>query len=368
MSKINVGIVGGRFGASFPFHAHPDARVVAVCDLREDRRDGLQQRTGAVRAYEKFDDLLADKEVEAVGIFTPVPLHASMSIATLKAGKHVICAVPAAITLGECEQLIETVRETGLTYMMAETSYYYPQVITCRQWQQKEQRFGTIFYAQAEYFHDVDEVRVGVPSQSRSKLIYDEKGEQTWRYGFPPMLYITHSSSAVISVTGERLTEVTALGWGEEDSEILKNNPYDNPFYNTVALFKTSGGNSARICEFRCIGSPGTVRFEFYGTEMSFIDPVPGGRDALVGYPERAQVWDVEDHFHILPEALRKDTGHRGSHPFLVHEFIRSIVEERLPAINIREALAYTAPGICAHESALRNGEWVKIPDFGAGF
>jgi hypothetical protein len=66
----------------------------------------------------------------------------------------------------------------------------------------------------------------------------------------------------------------------------------------------------------------------------------------------------------ILPEPLRHDSGHDGSHSFITHEFIESIVQKRESKINVFEALAYTAPGIIAHTSALKNGEYLNIPSF----
>ena len=57
-------------------------------------------------------------------------------------------------------------------------------------------------------------------------------------------------------------------------------------------------------------------------------------------------------------------TGHGGSHVFLTHEFIDALVNQRRPAIDVYEAVAYTAPGIVAHQSALRGGEQMNIPGF----
>jgi hypothetical protein len=57
--------------------------------------------------------------------------------------------------------------------------------------------------------------------------------------------------------------------------------------------------------------------------------------------------------------------AHSGSHPHLVHEFVRSIVEDRAPLIDAVTAATWTAPGICGHESAMRGGEGVEVPDFG---
>ena len=66
----------------------------------------------------------------------------------------------------------------------------------------------------------------------------------------------------------------------------------------------------------------------------------------------------------MLPEPLRHDTGHYGSHSFLTHEFISALTQGRRPTVDIYEALAYTVPGIIAHESALRGGEPMTVPQF----
>jgi hypothetical protein len=73
---------------------------------------------------------------------------------------------------------------------------------------------------------------------------------------------------------------------------------------------------------------------------------------------------------HIVPDpqnphqSLRQGGGHHGSHPHLVHEFVRSIVEERDPWIDAVTAANWTAAGICAHESAMRAGAEITIPSF----
>ena len=73
------------------------------------------------------------------------------------------------------------------------------------------------------------------------------------------------------------------------------------------------------------------------------------------------------DHWEMLPEPLRHSTGHGGSHSFLTHEFVMSIVEKRRPEVDVYEALAYTIPGFYAHQSALEGGKTYQIPDYGRG-
>ena len=122
--KLRVGIVGGRFGLGFYFHEHPNCTVEAVSDLIPDRRAALMKTYQCSKSYESLEKLLKDPKIEAVALFTPAPDHARHVIQSLRAGKHVLCAVPAAMSIEECGQVLDTVKKTGLTYMMAETSVF----------------------------------------------------------------------------------------------------------------------------------------------------------------------------------------------------------------------------------------------------
>jgi hypothetical protein len=211
--------------------------------------------------------------------------------------------------------------------------------------------------------------------------MYDDRGLPTWRHGLPPMLYPTHSTGMVVPVTGERLVEVQAIGWGD-GHEILQTNRYLNPFWNTTGFFKTSRGHSSRISVFWHVAAGGTERAQFYGDRLSYLMARPekspntviriskDGKTVLDsnGYPEGKvdiQAYRQPNYMERLPEPMRVKSGHGGSHTFLTHEFVRAIVEDRHPSVNIWEAIAYTLPGIVAHQSALNNGEVMKIKDYG---
>lgn len=144
--KIRMGIVGGRFGAGFYFHEHPNCIVEAVSDLRADRREVLQKKYNCKKSYESLELLIRDKNIDAVFIATGAPDHARHVLAALNAGKHVLCAVPAAMTLEECATLLDTVKKTGLTYMMAETTVYRQNTISVKR-MYREGKFGNIFSA-----------------------------------------------------------------------------------------------------------------------------------------------------------------------------------------------------------------------------
>ena len=99
---------------------------------------------------------------------------------------------------------------------------------------------------------------------------------------------------------------------------------------------------------------------------MSYIMERPeGSPNAVFGLGGKPEKFTQPDHLERLPEPMRVKTGHGNSHTFLTHEFVSSIAENRHPAVNVWEAAAYTAPGIVAHQSALRGGALMKIKDFG---
>lgn len=365
--KLRIGIVGGRFGTSFQFHEHPNCVVEAVSDLRNDRRAALSKTYSCGKEYPSLDEMLRDGRVEAVGLFTPAPDHVRHALACLHAGKHVLSAVPAAMSLEECAQLIEAVKRSGLTYMMAETSYYQQMAISARKFYQQG-AFGNLFECESEYHHaGLDE-------------LFIENGQRTWRYGFPPMHYPTHCTAHLLGVTAERITRVSCLGWGDGDP-VLRDNVYRNPFWNETAFFETNRGTAFRVAVWWKGAHRGTERAKYYGDKMSFFYPDPNGLGAKIVRWSSGKETDsggfvrqeshIEDYENpkwwateMLPEPLRHPSGHEGSHTFITHEFVSAVLEGRRPTVNVHEAVAYTAPGIVAHQSALRGGEQLKVPSF----
>ncbi|MDH7503937.1 MAG: Gfo/Idh/MocA family oxidoreductase [Verrucomicrobiota bacterium] len=366
--KVRIGVVGGGFGSDFQWHEHPDCIVAAVSDLREDRRQRLMNVYNCSKAYPSIEELVKDPGIDAVAIFTDGPLHVQHVVEAMKHGKHAISAVPAAWgRIEQAELLLDTVKKHGLIYMMAETGYYQQSTISVRKFY-KEGKFGHLYYCEAEYQHPGLEV------------LYLEGGKRTWRYGLAPMHYPTHSSSQLISVTGERLVEVVCHGWGD-NSQFLKDNPYGNPFWCESAMFRTNLGNAFRMNVWWKGAHRGCERAQWIGDKMSFYSAHPNGLGPVIiratdeiekddagcerkapqfEHYKQVEWWKTD----LLPEPLRHPSGHEGSHTFLTHEFVDSVSHGRRPAIDVYEALAYTVPGIVAHQSALQNGALLKIPQF----
>jgi predicted dehydrogenase len=345
------------------WHEHPDCQVTAVTDLVESRRQALAQRYDCRNVYPSLENMLKEAagQFDAVAIFTDAPSHARHAIMCLQHDKHVVSACPVGLTLEELEQLVEIRRRTGLKYMMHESSYYRQPCIAAREaWQAGD--FGRICFSEVEYYHP------GIGSRHNSLSRW--QGLKSWRFGFPPMLYPTHSLGLLVGVTGERIVKVSCHGQRVgEDFPDAGENRYGNTFDNEIALGLTNAGNICRFAVCWQVAAHGE-RGQWLGEKMSCWMNNSGGQPLARRQVQGDwQPWQVPNYWASdrLPPAMRHDSGHGGSSVFLCAEFIDALVEERQPAINLAESIAMTAPGIVAHQSALQGGVQLDVPQFDDG-
>ncbi len=339
--KIRVGIVGYgvcRFGAAFSFQDHPNVDVVAVSDLFPDRCDNLAKACRCQKKYPSLEEMVKDDSIEAIFVATDAPSHARHCIEVLKHGKHVACAVPAIFgSLEEAEQLFEVAKQSDRKYMLFETSYYHADVHAMRQIY-RAGGFGKLVYSEGEYFHyDVS----GIPSY------------KDWRVGLPPQWYPTHSNAYYIGVTGGSFTEVSCMGMRSILPRLMpENNRYKNPFGTEIASFRTSEGGMARMGVSWDTPGFGGEKGRVRGQRGSFTDAYNGLEKKLPSI-ERPP----------LPPNV-KAGGHGGSHGQLSNEFVTAILQDRQPLVDIAQALNMTVSGVVAHQSALKDGELLKIPQY----
>lgn len=367
---VRIGVVGGGFGSSFFFHRHPNSKVEAVSSFSQEERNKLKAVYHCDKDYDSLSELLKDPKIDAVALFTPAPFHAQHTIEALQAGKHVLCAVPVGMSLEECAKVKQAVKQTGLIYMMAETSVYRQDSISVKNFYDQG-LFGRLISAQAIYHHP-----------GLEHYFFAKDGQATWRHGLPPMLYATHCTAFLLAVTEDQLTSVSCIGWGD-GNPLLDGNPYDNRFWNETALFQSEQNTPFQVnISWRGALMP-TERCEWHGEKMSFYSSDPKGGPAVIvkhteqlgqddaGFVTSEPIMEVHEQTQwwqtsLLPTPLRVDSGHGGSHTFITHEFVDSILNGRQPRIGIKEAIAYTVPGIVAHHSALKDGEQLQIPTYGS--
>ncbi|MFB3902438.1 MAG: Gfo/Idh/MocA family protein [Acidobacteriota bacterium] len=339
--KIRVGLVGYgvcKFAAAFSFQDHPNVEIAAVSDLIPDRCAELAKVVKCSKTYPSLEELVKDPKIEAVFVATDAPSHAQHAILALKSGKHVCSAVPAVFgSLEDADRLYEAVKTTGLKYMMFETSCFHEDLHGMREIY-KAGGLGKLVYAEGEYYHYMPEP------------IDSFKG---WRIGLPPQWYPTHSNAYHVGVGGGSFTEVSCMAMPSHIDHLKPSgNRYQNPFGTEIALFRTSEGGSARMA-------------------VSWDTPGLGGEMGRIRGQKGTYYGKYEGLEKNLPSLKRPPLpptvdlgGHGGSHGYLMNEFVTAILENRKPLVDVAWALNMTVAGIVAHQSALKDGELLKIPQY----
>ncbi|WP_165547374.1 Gfo/Idh/MocA family protein [Kribbella sindirgiensis] len=354
-------VVGLGFGADFApiYQAHPDVGRVAVVDADPARTAAVADRLGITERFASLDEALAAPGWDAVHLLTPVRFHAEQVLQVLGSGRHCASAVPMATTLTDLDALISAQEDAQRNYMMMETAVYSREFFHAAQLLETG-KLGRLTYFKGDHLQNLD----GYPDY--------------WR-GYPPMHYVTHALSPALALAGTRVESVRCVGSSRLTPDHI--GVAGEGFGTEAALFKLAGDDLVAnvTMSFFQLGRSYLEGFSVYGDEGALEWPqLEGGpmkefRMAPLAQNQRGRAvseFDVEPTGapELLPAALREFTngGHGGSHPHLVHEFVSSIVEDRQPRVDPRTAATWTAPGICAHESALQGGTEIQVPDYGA--
>lgn len=366
--NVNVAMIGLGFGAEFIpiYQAHPNTTVAAICRRNEAELNKVGDQFGIEKRYTDYDEVLADSDIDFVHINSPINDHAWMSLKALDAGKHVMCTVPMATTIDECRQIVEKVNETGLKYMMAETVVYSREYLFIKQMYQQGE-LGEIQHLAASHPQDMD----GWPEYWERMI---------------PMHYATHVVSPCLGLVDGLAEYVSCFGSGKVRDDIAAKS--GNLFAVESCHMKIQGtGLTAHVWRALFdVARQYRESFDVYGTKKSFEWTLIENEPHVIHTAKKpehkiAEKIQVPDFCHLLPEPIRKFTlpqeihdadhlsfvqggGHGGSHPHLVNEFVSAVREDRIPYPDAITSANWTCVGICAHQSAVRGGEIVHLPEF----
>jgi predicted dehydrogenase len=363
--KLKIAIVGLGFGKEFIpiYQKHPDTNMYAVCQRTQEKLDEVGKQYGVAKRYDRFEDLIQDPNVDAVHINSPIHLHAPQSIAALRAGKHVACTVPSATTVEDCREIVAAATAAGRNYMMMETAIYTREFLFVRELRDSG-RLGRIQFMRGSHQQEM----AGWPGY--------------WE-GLPPMHYATHCVSPCLAIVKGEADYVSCIGSGRIAENLIAK--YGSPFSFETAHFKIRNQDVGfEVTRFLFNAARQYIEsFDLYAENTSFEWQLVEGEEPVLHLGgEKVEKVKVPDYAHLLPEPIRRFTtkgvyddehahlsfiqggGHGGSHPHLANEFVMSIVEGRPSFPDLYQSMNWTCAGICAHESAMRGGEIVKLPDF----
>jgi predicted dehydrogenase len=388
--SIRFAVVGAGRGKTFiRAAANPDLGVelTAICDTNPAALEPWKARDG-VALYENLAQVLNDPHIDAVCLATPVNLHARQAIDALDAGMHVLSEVTAAYTLDECWDLVAAVQRSGRTYMMAE-NYCFSEAVLQVQNMVEQGIFGEISYASGSYLHDC------------RNLLFTPEGELTWRgvlrRDLPPANgYPTHSLGPVarwLNINRGDTLETTAT-WQSSSQAIrsyAERNQAGHPEYRAPGFW--SHADTVTTCIRTAKGalielrvdsvSPRPhhmTRYELQGTRASFSWPAGVAKEPLIWIEDRsptdergiAREWEPLSKYRAeFEHPLWRDhrnaaskTGHGGGDYFILREFTDAIREERLPLIDVYDAVTWSSLIPLSAASIAQGNTPMTVPNF----
>jgi predicted dehydrogenase len=363
--KVRVAIIGLGFGSEFIpiYKGHPDAEIVAICQRSREKLDQVGDAFSIEKRFTDYADVLADPDIDAVHINTPIPDHGPMTIAALEAGKHAACTVPMATSVEDCKRIVEAQRASGKQYMMMETVVYSREFLYAKELYESGE-MGRLQFLRGSHQQEMG----GWPGY--------------WE-GLPPMWYATHCVSPCLCLPGKLAESVVCHGSGRISEDLIPK--YGSPFAIETATIKMADSDLCAEVTRSLFNTARQYResFDVHAEKVSFEWPQVEHEQLVLHRGETPERVETPDFASRLPEGIQSFTtagvfdgdenqhlsfiqgsGHGGSHPHLTHEFVRAIVEDRPPMPNAVTSANWTMTGICAHESAMQGGARVDIPQF----
>lgn len=362
---------------------HPPTLAKAVAAVKKTGRPDPAVFGAGDEDYKK---MLARDDIDAVFICTPWRLHVPMAVAAMRAGKHAFIEVPAAVTLAECWQLVDTAEETQRHCMMMENCCYGREELMllrmCR-----EGAFGELLHGEASYLHDLRE---------QTKEI--EHGTGSWRIREHELrdgnIYPTHGLGPVAQYLNvnrgdrfARLVSMSSPSLGLPDY-VAKNFPAGHP--RRTAKYVCGDLNTSIIKTAR--GRTIVVQHDTMNPHpYSRTNLIQGTRGLFSGYPPRMYVegrsakehqWDTDltkwfaEYEHPLWKKVADiaaklpksgTTGHGGM-DFVMRWRIVQCLREGLPLDqDVYDAAAWSCISELSERSVAAGGAPMEIPDFTRG-
>jgi predicted dehydrogenase len=392
MDKVRIGIIGLGMrgpGAVERMCFIEGAEVVALCDKYPDRVEKAQQilvKAGLpkARAYSGNDGWKALCEwdgVDLIYICTPWKLHTPMAVYAMKNGKHAATEVPAAVTMEECWQLVETSEKTKKHCMMLENCCYdFFEMLTLNM--ARNGMFGELVHAEGAYIHDLRDLNFakdGYADMWRLK-------ENATRNG---SLYPTHGLGPIAQCLninrGDRMDHLVSMSTNDfQMNAMAKEKAATDDFYKpftdkpyrgnmNTTLIRTEKGKTLMVQHD--VTSP---------RPYSRIHLISGTKGAASKWPSPARIafghsWLKPEEFKEMEEKytpplikhigeIAKNVGGHGGMDFVMDWRLIDCLRNGLPLDqDVYDAALWSAIAPLSEQSVANKSRTVDIPDFTRG-
>jgi len=375
MDEIRVGLVGlGHRGLWWlqSINRMRGYRIVAICDaiqpLHEPALARLEHRKD-VAAYRRYEDLLADKRVDAVALTVRSLDQGGMAADGLEAGKHVHSEVPAAHTIRDCWRIVTAVERTGLIYQLGEQTRYFGLMDAWRD-VVASGRLGRVTYCEGQYIGYYGTTQFFQdPATGRFFSVEDLKShpeaKPTVLHVMPPIHYLPHELSPLLKVLDDRVVEVTAMS--------TRSPSYSHPEIAqpdiSVALMKTEKDAVLRMATgfTQPVPSHDHHWYQIIGTK--------GRLEWRRSPQDKPRMWLADSQMHDFAlvdwRYERTDapveaagSGHADSDYYVHAAFRDAVLGVRPLEFNVYRAIDTAAPAILAADSIEQGTKAMRVPDF----
>jgi predicted dehydrogenase len=404
-TKVRLGFIGvglrGRNHLEQVLYRN-DVEVGAICDIdpaaiAEAQQILTQFKHKAPMVYQNgpqdFERLLKQEELDAVVIATPWEWHAPQAVFAMKHGKHVGLEVPAALTVKECWDLVNTSEKTGKQLMMLENVCYRRDVMAVLN-MVKQGMFGELVHLQGGYQHDLREVKFNDGKQPYGGGVeFGEKGfsEARWRTQHAVNrngdLYPTHGLGPVAQMSninrGNQFLYLSSFATQSRGLHeyIVKKGGQEHPNAQVqfklgdvvTTLIKCANGQTIQLSHDTNLPRPYSLNFRVQGTQGIWMDD--NRSIYLEGVSAKAHSWEaakpyLEKYDHPAWKQYEKEAenaGHGGMDFFVIKDFIDCVRDKKPFPIDVYDAAAWSVIGPLSEKSIANKSASVAVPDFTRG-
>ena len=332
---LGVAIQGAGWVSTQHIRAYmknPHTRVVAIGSRTQEGAQRKVQELGLdVPVFDRYEELLAQPDVDIVSICTPPHRHSQETVLAAEAGKHILIEKPVATSLDELGRMRDAVRKSGVRTVVSFVLRWNLAVANIRALQ-AQGALGTTFYVQTDYWHNLEQAGLAGKGGGVSAMLGGG----------------CHAVDAARYLMGGDIVEVTALSWSPA--------PGDGGDHagaaNTVALVRFANGGMGKVSACTTQWMPYNFNIDLFGADgvvrgnRLYTRQLPG----LTGFAE-------------LPTVL-PDSGDVAHHPFQgeIDHFVDCILSGKESHVNLEDAVNTHEVCFAADESAAADGKPIKLP------
>ena len=403
--KLRLGIIGTGLRGQWMTHLcllRNDVEIKAICDIDYEMINktlNLIKDAGVFPpdVYKNGDhdflNLVKRDDIDAVYIATPWEWHHPMAIAAMDEGKHVGTECPAALTVSEIWDLVNTSERSNRHCMLMENVCYRRDVMAVLN-MVRQGLFGELLHCQGGYQHDLREVKFNDGKQPYGGGVeFNSSGysESKWRTQHSidrnGDLYPTHGVGPISTMLdinrGNRFSYITSTSSQSRglNKHIINNGGRDHPSANiefklgdiVTSVIKCENGETVVLSHDTSSPRPYSLNFRVQGTEGIWM--VDNNSIYIENISKDEHRWESDEEYllkydHPLWRKFEKQaagSGHGGMDFFILNAFVESLKRGLRPPIDVYDAASMSVISPLSEKSIRLGSAPVKFPDFTRG-